>query len=42
MRVAGAHAGASVNDVTSDSHLDTLSGTAAFNGIPVTLRRASS
>ena len=37
--VARAHAGASANDVTSDRHLDTLSGNAAFNGLPVTVRR---
>ncbi len=37
--VARAHAGASANDVTSDSHLDTLSGNAAFNGLAVTVRR---
>lgn len=38
--VAREHAGGSVNDVTSDAHLDTLSGNAAFNGLAVTLRRA--
>jgi anaerobic selenocysteine-containing dehydrogenase len=38
--VAREHAGRSSNDVTSDAHLDTLSGTAAFNGLAVTLRRA--
>jgi hypothetical protein len=32
--------GASMNDVTSDVHLDTLSGNAGFNGIAVTLGRA--
>ena len=32
--------GASMNDVTSDVHLDTLSGNAGFNGLAVTLRRA--
>ena len=37
--VAQAHAGASANDVTSDRHLDTLSGNAAFNGLPVTVCR---
>lgn len=37
--VARDHAGASVNDVTSERFLDTLSGNAAFNGVPVTLRR---
>ena len=39
--VAREHAGASVNDVTSERHLDTLSGNAAFNGLPVTVRRRS-
>ncbi len=38
--VAREHAGASINDVTSHLHLDTLSGTAAFNGAAVTLRPA--
>ena len=38
--VAHEHAGASINDVTSDVHLDTLSGTAGFNGVAVTLQRA--
>ena len=37
--VARNHAGASANDVTSERHLDTLSGNAAFNGVPVTVRR---
>ena len=37
--VARAHPGASANDVTSDRHLDTLSGNAAFNGLPVKVRR---
>ncbi len=41
LRVARAHAGASANDVTSHRHLDTLSGNAAFNGLPVTVRRRS-
>jgi anaerobic selenocysteine-containing dehydrogenase len=40
LRVAREHAGASINDVTSSLHLDTLSGTAAFNGAAVTLRPA--
>jgi anaerobic selenocysteine-containing dehydrogenase len=35
LSVAAQHAGASMNDVTSESHLDTLSGNAAFNGIAV-------
>ena len=41
LRVARAHAGASANDVTSELRLDTLSGNAAFNGLPVTVRRRS-
>jgi anaerobic selenocysteine-containing dehydrogenase len=36
--VAREHAGVSVNDVTSDVHLDTLSGNAGFNGLAVTLK----
>ncbi len=39
--VAGEQPGASANDVTSERHLDTLSGNAAFNGLPVTVRRPS-
>jgi len=39
LSVAGARAGVSINDVTSEHHLDTLSGNAAFNGLPVTLER---
>ena len=38
--VAREHAGTSMNDVTSDVHLDTLSGNAGFNGLAVTLQRA--
>jgi anaerobic selenocysteine-containing dehydrogenase len=37
--VAREHAGVSVNDVTSDVHLDTLSGNAGFNGLAVTVQR---
>jgi anaerobic selenocysteine-containing dehydrogenase len=32
------HAGVSANDVTDERHVDRLSGTAAFNGVPVTVR----
>ena len=39
LRIARDYAGESINDVTSDSHLDTLSGNAAFNGLAVTLQR---
>ena len=38
--VAREHAGVSINDITSDMHFDTLSGTAAFNGLAVTLQRS--
>jgi anaerobic selenocysteine-containing dehydrogenase len=38
--VAGERPGVSANDVTSDQHLDTISGNAAFNGLAVTLMRA--
>ncbi len=40
LAVAGEHPGASINDVTSDAHLDTLSGNAGFNGVAVTLVRS--
>jgi len=39
-RVAQAHAGASVNDVTDDRFVDALSGNAALNGVPVRVERA--
>lgn len=35
LRVANAHAGASLNDLTDDLRVDPLSGTAAFSGTPV-------
>jgi anaerobic selenocysteine-containing dehydrogenase len=38
LSVAANNAGVSVNDVTSAEWLDTLSGTAAFNGIAVTVQ----
>src|SRR5204862_505975 len=38
--IAQEHPGASANDVTSELLVDTLSGNAAFNGLPVTLHRA--
>jgi len=40
LSVAGAHAGASLNDLTDDQRVDPLSGNAAFNGVPVTVTRA--
>lgn len=36
-RIAQAHAGVSVNDLTDDELIDTLSGNAAVNGVPVVL-----
>ncbi len=35
LRVAAAHPGASVNDLTDEEHLDRLSGTSSFSGVPV-------
>jgi anaerobic selenocysteine-containing dehydrogenase len=35
LRIATAHAGASLNDLTDDTRVDALSGNAAFNGVPV-------
>lgn len=37
MRVAEAHAGESVNDLTDEAFLDGISGNAALNGVPVTI-----
>lgn len=37
LRVASAHAGVSVNDVTDPQYFDPLSGNAAVNGVPVTI-----
>lgn len=39
--VATQHAGASVNDLTDDQLLDSGSGNAALNGVPVTVERVS-
>jgi anaerobic selenocysteine-containing dehydrogenase len=39
LSVARAHGGPSINDVTDESRVDPLSGTAAFNGTPVTVER---
>jgi anaerobic selenocysteine-containing dehydrogenase len=38
MRVAQEHAGANVNVLSDDARIDALSGNAAFNGVPVTIR----
>src|SRR5581483_1197007 len=35
LAIAGAHAGASVNDLTDEAFLDALSGNASLNGVPV-------
>lgn len=37
MEIAQAHAGVSVNDLTDDQLLDTLSGNAVLNGVPVAI-----
>jgi len=36
-KIAQAHAGVSVNDLTDDTLIDQLSGNAAVNGVPVSL-----
>lgn len=36
-RVAEAHAGESINDITDDEALDELAGTVSFSGVPVTV-----
>lgn len=41
LRVARERAGVSVNDVTDETFVDTLTGTAAFSGVPVTVEVAS-
>jgi anaerobic selenocysteine-containing dehydrogenase len=40
LTVAHRYPGASMNDVTSEFDIDTLSGTAAFNGVAVSVTRA--
>ena len=40
LRVAEAHAGVSLNDLTDGDYYDRLTGTAAINGVPVTVARA--
>jgi anaerobic selenocysteine-containing dehydrogenase len=37
LRVAHLHAGVSINDVTDETYLDSTSGNAALNGVPVTV-----
>jgi len=41
LRVAAAHPGASVNDLTDDEHIDQLSGTISFSGVPVAVARVA-
>jgi hypothetical protein len=41
LATARRHAGVSCNDVTDAAYLDELSGNAAVNGVPVTLRAAA-
>jgi len=41
LSVAGAHAGASLNDLTDELRVDALTGGAAFSGTPVTVELAS-
>ena len=40
LSIAREHAGVSANDVTSERFLDGMTGTAAFNGLPVRVERA--
>jgi anaerobic selenocysteine-containing dehydrogenase len=37
LRVAAAHPGASLNDLTDEEHVDRLSGTSSFSGVPVSV-----
>ncbi|HEX6838895.1 MAG TPA: molybdopterin dinucleotide binding domain-containing protein, partial [Polyangia bacterium] len=41
LRVAQSRAGASINDLTDEERLDTLSGNAGFSGLPVEVRAAT-
>jgi anaerobic selenocysteine-containing dehydrogenase len=40
LTVAAAHAGASINDLTDDARIDSLTGNAGFSGVPVRVERA--
>lgn len=42
LRVASAHPGRSINDVTDEQRVDSLTGTVAFSGVPVTVEAADS
>jgi anaerobic selenocysteine-containing dehydrogenase len=39
--VANAHPGVSINDLTDEQHLDTLTGNASFSGVRVTVSASS-
>ena len=41
LTIANVHAGVSINDLTDDQRLDTLTGNASFSGVPVTVCRAN-
>jgi anaerobic selenocysteine-containing dehydrogenase len=41
LRVAQSRAGASINDLTDELHVDALSGNAGFSGVPVKVRAAT-
>jgi hypothetical protein len=40
LRVASAHAGVSMNDLTDENFLDSLSGNAGLSGVPVNIEAA--
>lgn len=42
LRVAAAHAGKSLNDITDQNRIDPLTGNAAFNGVPVRVEAVTS
>ncbi|HKE17898.1 MAG TPA: molybdopterin oxidoreductase family protein [Kofleriaceae bacterium] len=42
LQVAAAHPGASINDLTDEEHVDRLSGTCSFSGVPVAVEAALS
>lgn len=38
LQVASSHPGVSINDLTDEEHLDTLTGNAGFSGVPVSIK----
>jgi hypothetical protein len=40
LQVASRYPAVSVNDLTDDQHIDTVTGMPAFNGVPVSVGRA--